>query len=71
MPRSVDAPVHVNKTIYPQQIAFSFITARRQLIGAEIGGSTWFNYVSGFFMISLWVIYMLMVSLQVCPLTLT
>jgi len=46
-------------------IAFSFITSRRLLFGAEIGGkSTLGNYFSAAFLISLWVCYLLLVSLQ-------
>ena len=46
-------------------LAFSFMSCRRWILGAEIGGSRIQNYFSAAFMIMLWVIYLLLVSLQV------
>jgi len=45
-------------------IALIFLTARRFVVGAEMGGSNAQNYASAAFMISLWFIYLLLVSLQ-------
>lgn len=45
-------------------VAIGFITLRRAVLGAEIGGSRIGNLLSAGFMVSLWVTYLLLVALQ-------
>jgi len=45
-------------------VAMGFITARRVVLGAEIGGTRVTNLISAVFMVMLWIIYLLLVALQ-------
>lgn len=48
--------------------AFAILFARRKFIGAEFGGSSNLNYVSSISFVSLWLIFVVIYSLQVHPL---